>query len=380
MSAADFRRTLSRDDGFDRRQRWLRRLHLDLPLLALVLLTAAYGLVVLYSALDRDGMAFQGQLSRLAVAFVVMLIAAQLDLAMLQRWAPVLYGLGMVMLVLVLLVGVEAKGAQRWLGVPGLPRFQPSELMKLAVPLMVASFLADRPLPPTAKTVVSVLALIAAPALLIGLQPDLGTAILVAAAGFAVLLLSGLFWRWVLLAGLLGLAALPGLWMVMRDYQRQRVLTLLDPESDPLGAGWNIIQSKIAIGSGGLFGKGLFEGTQSHLNFLPESHTDFIIAVLAEELGFLGVLGLLTLYFLLLTRGLYIATQGRDTFARLLAGGLTLTFFTYLFVNVAMVSGLLPVVGVPLPLVSYGGTSALTLLAGFGVLMAVATQPKPLAS
>ena len=380
MSAADFRRTLSRDDGFDRRQRWLRRLHLDLPLLALVLLTAAYGLVVLYSALDRDGMAFQGQLSRLAVAFVVMLIAAQLDLAMLQRWAPVLYGLGMVMLVLVLLVGVEAKGAQRWLGVPGLPRFQPSELMKLAVPLMAASFLADRPLPPTAKTVASVLALIAAPALLIGLQPDLGTAILVAAAGFAVLLLSGLFWRWVLLAGLLGLAALPGLWMVMRDYQRQRVLTLLDPEGDPLGAGWNIIQSKIAIGSGGLFGKGLFEGTQSHLNFLPESHTDFIIAVLAEELGFLGVLGLLTLYFLLLTRGLYIATQGRDTFARLLAGGLTLTFFTYLFVNVAMVSGLLPVVGVPLPLVSYGGTSALTLLAGFGVLMAVATQPKPLAS
>ena len=380
MSAADFRRTLSRDDGFERRQRWLRRLHLDMPLLALVLLTAAYGLVVLYSALDRDGVAFQGQLSRLAVAFVVMLIAAQLDLAMLQRWAPVLYGLGMVMLVLVLLVGVQAKGAQRWLGVPGLPRFQPSELMKLAVPLMVASFLADRPLPPTAKTVALVLALIAAPALLIGLQPDLGTAILVAAAGFAVLLLSGLFWRWVLLAGLLGLAALPGLWMVMRDYQRQRVLTLLDPESDPLGAGWNIIQSKIAIGSGGLFGKGLFEGTQSHLNFLPESHTDFIIAVLAEELGFLGVLGLLTLYFLLLTRGLYIATQGRDTFARLLAGGLTLTFFTYLFVNVAMVSGLLPVVGVPLPLVSYGGTSALTLLAGFGVLMAVATQPKPLAS
>lgn len=380
MSAADFRRTLGREDGFDRRQRWLRRLHVDLPLLALVLLTATFGLVVLYSALDRDWVAFQGQLSRLAVAFIVMLIAAQLDLAMLQRWAPVLYGLGMVMLVLVLLVGVQAKGAQRWLGVPGLPRFQPSELMKLAVPLMVASFLADRPLPPTGKTVASVLALIAAPALLIGLQPDLGTAILVAAAGFAVLLLSGLLWRWVLLAGLLGLAALPGLWMVMRDYQRQRVLTLLDPESDPLGAGWNIIQSKIAIGSGGLFGKGLFEGTQSHLNFLPESHTDFIIAVLAEELGFLGVLGLLTLYFLLLTRGLYIATQGRDTFARLLAGGLTLTFFTYLFVNVAMVSGLLPVVGVPLPLVSYGGTSALTLLAGFGVLMAVATQPKPLAA
>ena len=380
MSAADFRRTLSREDGFDRRQRWLRRLHLDLPLLVLVLLTAAYGLVVLYSALDGDSVAFQGQLSRLAVAFVMMLIVAQLDIAMLQRWAPVLYGLGIVMLVLVLLVGVQAKGAQRWLGVPGLPRFQPSELMKLAVPLRVASSLADRPLPPTGKTVAWVLALIVAPALLIALQPDLGTAILVAAAGFAVLLLSGLFWRWVLLAGLLGLAALPGLWMVMRDYQRQRVLTLLDPESDPLGAGWNIIQSKIAIGSGGLFGKGLFEGTQSHLNFLPESHTDFILAVLAEELGFLGVLGLLTLYFLLLTRGLYIATQGRDTFARLLAGGLTLTFFTYLFVNVAMVSGLAPVVGVPLPLVSYGGTSALTLLAGFGVLMAVATQPKPVAA
>lgn len=380
MSAADFRRTLRPTDRFARRQLWLRRFHLDLPLVALILLTAGYGLLILYSALDRDVVALQGQISRLAVALGVMVVVAQIDLAVLQRWAPVIYGLGMVMLVLVLLVGVQAKGAQRWLAVPGLPRFQPSELMKLAVPLMVAAFLADRPLPPTGKTVLQVLAMIAAPALLIALQPDLGTAILVAAAGFAVVLLAGIPWRWVFFAGFAGLAALPGLWMVMRDYQRQRVLTLIDPESDPLGAGWNIIQSKIAIGSGGLFGKGLFEGTQSHLNFLPESHTDFIIAVLAEELGFLGVLGLLTLYFLLLTRGLYIATQGRDGFSRLLAGGLTLTFFTYLFVNVAMVSGLLPVVGVPLPLVSYGGTSALTLLAGFGVLMAVATQPKPLAA
>jgi rod shape determining protein RodA len=209
---------------------------------------------------------------------------------------------------------------------------------------------------------------------LIGIQPDLGTAILIGASGLLVILLAGISWRYVFGAIGLGLMSAPALWYVMRDYQRQRVLTLLNPESDPLGAGWNIIQSKTAIGSGGLFGKGLFQGTQSHLDFLPESQTDFIIAVLAEELGLVGVLVLLTLYVMLMGRGVFMAVQAQDTFGRLLAGSITFTFFVYVFVNIGMVSGILPVVGVPLPLVSFGGTSILTLFAGFGILMSIHTH------
>jgi rod shape determining protein RodA len=377
MNSRDFvRRMPDASATFERRQALLWRLHLDLPLLVLVLLVCGYGLVVLFSAVDRDVDRFVSQVYRLGAALAVMLVAAQVDPMTLRRWAPLFYGVGVLLLVAVLVAGTSAKGAQRWIDLPGLPRFQPSEMMKLAVPMMTAAFLADHSLPPRPSLVLVALALIALPAVLIAAQPDLGTAILVAGSGCAVVLLSGLPWRWILGAAALATAALPGLWMVMKDYQRQRVLTLFDPESDPLGAGWNIIQSKIAIGSGGVFGKGLFQGTQSHLDFLPESHTDFIIAVLAEELGLLGVLVLLGLYFLIVTRGLYIATQGQDAFARMLAGGLTLTFFTYLFVNIAMVAGLLPVVGVPLPLVSYGGTSALTLMAGFGILMAVRTHQK----
>ena len=257
---------------------------------------------------------------------------------------------------------------------PGLPRFQPSEIMKVAVPLMVAWYFNDRPLPPRFGHLLVALALIAVPAMLVAVQPDLGTAILIIAAGLAVVVLAGLLWRWIGLAGLAAAAALPGLWYVMRDYQRDRVLTLFDPERDPLGSGWNIIQSTTAIGSGGVFGKGLFEGTQSHLDFLPEGQTDFIIAVIAEELGLVGVVVLLLLYLVVIARGLYIATQARHTFGRLAVGGLTLTFFVYVFVNIAMVSGLLPVVGVPLPLVSYGGTSAITLLASFGIVMSIHTH------
>jgi len=271
-------------------------------------------------------------------------------------------------------VGVKVKGSQRWLDLPGLPRFQPAELMKIAVPMMVAWYLNERTLPPSFKHLLYALVIIAAPAALIGIQPDLGTALLVGAAGLSVVLFAGIYWRWIGFSVLAAALAAPGLWLVMKDYQRQRVLTLFDPESDPLGTGWNIIQSKTAIGSGGVFGKGLFQGTQSHLEFLPESQTDFIIAVVGEEVGLVGVSVLLLLYVVIIARGLYIATQAQNTYSRLLAGALTLTFFVYVFVNIAMVSGLLPVVGVPLPLVSYGGTSAITLLASFGIVMSIHTH------
>jgi rod shape determining protein RodA len=313
-------------------------------------------------------------LIRLGLALGAMLVVAQLDPRIFLRWAPWIYLGGIALLVLVLVAGTSVKGASRWLDLPGLPRFQPSEILKLGVPLMVAAYLSDRPLPPTLFNLCVALAIIAVPALLIALQPDLGTAILISAAGMAVVLFSGIHWRWIMLAGVAAIAAAPALWMVMKDYQRSRVLTLFDPERDPLGAGWNIIQSKTAIGSGGLTGKGLFQGTQSHLQFLPESQTDFIIAVFAEELGFVGVSVLLLLYLAVIVRGLYIAMSAPDTFGRLVAGAITLTFFVYVFVNIAMVSGLVPVVGVPLPLVSYGGTSAITLLTGFGILMSIHTH------
>jgi rod shape determining protein RodA len=317
---------------------------------------------------------FGNQLTRMAVAFAAMLFAAQLHPRFYLRWTPAFYVAGLTMLVLVLAVGVSAKGSQRWLEIPGLPRFQPSEIMKLAVPMMVAWYFHDRPLPPRFKDIFVALLIIAAPAACIVLQPDLGTSILVACAGLSVVVLAGLNWKWVGMS-LLGLAlAAPGLWYLLQDYQRQRILTLFDPDSDPLGAGWNIIQSTTAIGSGGIYGKGLFQGTQSHLDFLPESHTDFIIAVIGEELGLVGVLTIMALYLVLVTRGLYIATQAAHTFERLIAGALILTFFVYLFVNISMVCGLLPVVGVPLPLVSYGGTSAITLMVSFGVIMAVRTR------
>jgi rod shape determining protein RodA len=272
-------------------------------------------------------------------------------------------------------VGETAKGAQRWLDLPGLPQFQPSEVMKVLVPMMVAWYLHDRPLPPGPRDLVIAIAIIGLPTALVLVQPDLGTSILVAGAGFAVIVLAGLGWRWMVgAAGALAVAA-PIMWMfVMHDYQRRRVLTLFDPESDPLGAGWNTIQATTAIGSGGIYGKGIFQGTQSHLHFLPEGHTDFIIAVVGEEFGLVGVCSLLLLYAALIARGIHLATQAQHPFQRLLAGALTLTFFVYVFVNVGMVSGLLPVVGVPLPLVSYGGTSAITLLASFGIIMAARSQ------
>jgi len=351
------------------------RLHLDLPLLLGLLAVAGIGLVVLYSASGERIDVVWRQLLRLAIGFGVMVAAAQVPPQTLRRWAPWLYAAGTLLLVAVLAVGATGKGAQRWLDL-GVVRFQPSELMKLALPMVVAWHLAEAPLPPDARRVLATFAAILVPVALIARQPDLGTALVVGAAGFFALFLGGLRWRW--LAGLAAAAAAgaPALWHVMHDYQRARVLTFLNPERDPLGAGYHIIQSKIAIGSGGLFGKGWLHGTQAHLEFLPERATDFIFAVLGEEFGLTGTLALLALYLFLVLRGLHIAARAQDTFGRLVAGALSLTFLVYVVVNTGMVTGLLPVVGLPLPLVSYGGTSLVTVMAGFGILMSVHTHRK----
>ena len=354
--------------------RLMRRLHLDGPLLGGLLLICAFGLVVLYSAVGESNRLLMNQIVRLGVAFVAMFIVAQLPPGFLRRWTPWAYLAGILLLLLVLTKGDIGQGARRWLDL-GI-RFQPSEAMKLAVPMMAAWFLHDRPIPPRFVHIAAIAVMIAVPTLLIARQPDLGTALLIAASGVIVVMLAGMSFR---LITALGLLAIPGalvLWNFMKDYQKQRVLTLLDPDSDPLGAGYNIIQSKIAIGSGGLFGKGWTNGSQAQLEFLPERDTDFIFAVLGEEFGLFGVLTLLALYLFVIGRGLYIAVQAHDTYSRLLAGSISLTFMVYVFVNTAMVSGLVPVVGVPLPLVSFGGTSMVTLMAGFGILMSIHSHRK----
>ncbi len=379
MASQEFLRQLPAGHSFNNRSGMLFKLHLDPILLVLICILSLVGLFVLYSGSGESIVHVKKQAMRFVLAFVVMIVFAQLDPSVYRRWSPWLYLLGLGALVAVLVMGTGAKGAQRWLQLPGLPRFQPSEFMKLAVPMMVAWYLSDRYLPPRFKHILGSLVLIFIPVVLVIKQPDLGTSLLIAASGIFVLLLAGISGK--LVGGFIALVAAlaPVMWLfVMRDYQKQRVLTLLDPEKDPLGAGWNIIQSKTAIGSGGMTGKGWLDGTQSQLDFLPESHTDFIIAVLAEEFGFIGVALLILLYVLIVARGIYIAIKAQDSFCRMLAGSLTLTFFVYVFVNVGMVSGLLPVVGVPLPLVSYGGTSIVTLMAAFGVLMSIHTHKKML--
>lgn len=381
MSQEFVRQIAFEPDHLNRRGGLMSRLHLDPWLLLLLFLIMGLGLVVLHSA-GENGMAIvRSQALRIGVGLLAMLFFAQLDPMLYRRWSPWLYLAGILSLVLVLLFGAGAQGAQRWLALPGLPRFQPSEAMKLGVPLMVSWFLAQMALPPRLLPILLALALTALPGALIIAQPDLGTAVLVIASGLAVLFLAGLSWKLITLMVAAGGASIPVLWLfVMRDYQKERVLTLLNPGSDPLGAGWNITQSKAAIGSGGVHGKGWGEGTQSHLDFLPEGHTDFILAVLAEEFGFVGVTVLLVLYALVVIRSLYIASVAQTSFSRLLSGGLAMIFFMYVVVNVAMVSGLMPVVGVPLPLVSFGGTSIVTLLAGFGIVMAVHTHRRMLES
>jgi len=352
----------------------MRRLHVDGPLLIGLLLICGFGLFVLYSAVGESNRLLTNQVIRLGVAFVAMFIVAQLPPDFLRRWTPWGYLAGLVLLVLVLTKGDVGQGARRWLDI-GI-RFQPSEAMKLAVPMMAAWYLHDRQIPPKLGHLITIAVIIIVPTLLIAKQPDLGTSLLIAASGVIVIVLAGMSFK--LIFGL-GIAAIPGalvLWNFMQDYQKQRVLTLFNPDSDPLGAGYNIIQSKIAIGSGGLFGKGWTNGSQAQLEFLPERDTDFIFAVLGEEFGLLGVLTLLVLYMFVIGRGLYMAVQAQDTFSRLLAGSISLTFMVYVFVNTAMVTGLIPVVGVPLPLVSFGGTSMVTLMAGFGILMSIHSNRK----
>ncbi len=351
-------------------------LHIDWPLFIALLLLAGMGLFVLYSASDQNMAMVQGQGLRILLAFFIMLLLAQIAPYGIQFWSPWLYALGLLLLLAVLVMGEIGKGAQRWLDL-GFVTFQPSEIMKLAVPMMIAWYFAEAPLPANRKRLLVAGLLLIIPTLLVAKQPDLGTSLLIASSGVFVLLLAGLSWRFISSTLFIILASTPIAWnYLLHDYQRQRILTFINPENDPLGSGYHIIQSTIAIGSGGIYGKGWLNGTQSHLDFLPERSTDFIFAVLSEEFGFLGVITLLSLYAFIIGRGLIIASQAQHTFGRLLAGSITITFFVYIFVNIGMVSGILPVVGVPLPLISYGGTSVVTLLAGFGILMSIQTHRK----
>lgn len=351
-----------------------QKLHLDVWLILGILALCALGLVVLYSASGENIQAVSRQGVRMAIAFTMMVMAAQLPPATLLRWAGWFYAFSLLLLILVLVTGQMAMGAQRWLDLGPLS-FQPSELLKLAVPVLLAAYFGHRILPPNLYQVLLAAILVLVPVVLIGKQPDLGTAVIVGVAGFTVLFMAGLSWRLITCIGVLGVAFLPVLWFYfMHSYQRDRVLTFFDPETDPLGAGYHIIQSTIAIGSGGLYGKGWLNGTQSHLEFLPERSTDFIFSVFCEEFGFAGVLVLVTLYLLVIARSLYIAVRAQNTFGKLLAAGLTATFFIYVLINMGMVSGQLPVVGIPLPLISKGGTSIVTIMVAFGLIMSIHTH------
>ncbi len=354
---------------------WQYRLHIDAPLLFALVAVSALGLIVLYSAGGGDIELVERQLVRLGIAYTCMLVVAQFPPRLLQRLTPWLFVTGILFLLAVLVSGETSGGAQRWLNLY-VVRFQPSEMMKLAVPMMVAWYLADTRLPPNRWQLLASATLIAVPMFMIARQPDLGTALLIASSGIFVVFLAGLQWRLLAFFSALVAAAAPLIWHFMRDYQRQRVMTLLNPESDPLGSGYHIIQSKIAIGSGGLFGKGWMNGTQSQLNFLPERSTDFIFAVLGEEFGFFGILLLFAFYTFIVIRGIMISIQAQDTYTRLLAGSVAMTFCVYFIVNTGMVTGVLPVVGLPLPMISYGGTSIVTLMAGFGILMSIQTHRK----
>ncbi len=353
----------------------LERLHIDPILLFLLLCINALGLFILYSASERDTAMVMRQVISFGLAYTLMFLIAQIPPKVYQGFAPWFYSIGVILLVLVALVGQVRLGARRWLSFPGVGSVQPSEFLKLGVPMMIAWFLSKQLLPPKFSSVLTTVALIALPALLIARQPDLGTALLVSAAGIFVLFLAGLHWWMIGVLSMLIAAFLPVAWFyLLHDFQKQRIITVFNPEADALGTGWNIIQSKTAIGSGGLLGKGYLQGSQSHLHFLPEGHTDFIIAAYSEENGLFGIALLLLLYTLVIMRALVIAYQVPDNFSRLLAGAIALSFFVYVFVNAGMVSGILPVVGVPLPFVSYGGTAVITLMAGFGILMSIRTH------
>jgi rod shape determining protein RodA len=353
----------------------LRKLHIDIPLFIGLVLIALLSFIILYSAGGQDMNVLVRQAARVGLAFGLMTALAHVDPYQFKRYSAILFSFGILLLIAVLVMGHFGKGAQRWLDL-GFFRFQPSEMIKITTPMMVAWYLAEYSLPPKPKQLLIASLLIIVPTLLIAKQPDLGTALLVASSGAAVLFFAGLSWRFILAISAVLAGLTPILWHFMRPYQRDRVITFLNPEADPLGRGYHIIQSKIAIGSGGIYGKGWLGSTQSELDFLPESSTDFIFAVFAEEFGLFGCVGLLFLYLTIISRCMYIASQAQDTYSRLLASSLAFTFFVYVFVNIGMVIGVLPVVGVPLPLISYGGTSIVTLLAGFGILMSIHTHKK----
>jgi rod shape determining protein RodA len=354
----------------------LLALHLDGPLFVALCLVSAVGSIVLFSASGRSIPMLEAHLLRFALGLVAMIMLAQIPPRLIRTIAPWAYVIGLLLLFIVMFVGDVSMGAQRWLDL-GVVRFQPSEIMKLAVPLACAWFLHERPLPPSMLSLAIVGIAIGVPTLLIAEQPDLGTALLVAAAGGMVILLAGLQLRYILsVVGLLVPVGFVAWRFLLHDYQRQRVLTFLDPQSDPLGSGYHIIQSQIAIGSGGVFGKGYLNGSQAQLEFLPERSTDFIFAVVGEEWGLIGLVTVICLFMFVIGRALYLAATAQDTFARLAAGSLALTFCVYVFVNTGMVTGLLPVVGVPLPFISYGGTAMVTLMAGFGILMSLCAKRK----
>ncbi|NOV31201.1 rod shape-determining protein RodA [Methylomonas sp. EFPC1] len=353
----------------------LRKLHIDIPLFIGLLLICATSFVILYSAGGQEVPLLIRHATRMGFAILLMIVLAHVNPRRFQSFSVALFSICVLLLLAVAVMGQISMGAQRWLDL-GFFRFQPSEFTKISAPMMVAWYLSERALPPKPKHVLGAATLLIVPVLLIAKQPDLGTSLLVASSGAAVLFFAGLSW-WFMLGIVALLASLtPVLWHFMRDYQRNRVLTFMNPEADPMGAGYHIIQSKIAIGSGGINGKGWLGSSQAELDFLPESSTDFIFAVFAEEFGLFGCVGLLVLYLLVISRCFYIAVQAQDTYSRLLAGSLAFTFFVYVFVNIGMVIGVLPVVGVPLPLISYGGTSMVTLMAGFGILMSIHTHRK----
>ncbi|EXC96039.1 rod shape-determining protein RodA [Acinetobacter baumannii 1051830] len=354
--------------------RW-QQLHIDPWLCLFLFLNALLGLTVLYSASAQDVGLVSKQAMSFGIGFLVMISLAQIPPKVYQAFSPYFYLFGLFSLIGVMVFGEVRMGAQRWIDIPGFGSVQPSEFMKIGMPMMVAWFLARKPLPPSFSQVILSLMLIGVPFLLIAEQPYLGTSLLVLASGIFVLFLSGLSWRMIGAAAACAAIVIPIAWeFLLHDYQRQRVLTLLDPEADALGTGWNIIQSKTAIGSGGFSGKGFLEGTQSHLHFLPEGHTDFIIAAYSEEFGLIGVLILVILYSAIIFRTFQIGLQSFHNYGRLVAGAFGLSFFVYVFVNAGMVSGILPVVGVPLPFMSYGGTAIITLMATFGLVMSIHTH------
>ncbi|EYD67020.1 rod shape-determining protein RodA [Acinetobacter baumannii 25493_10] len=354
--------------------RW-QQLHIDPWLCLFLFLNALLGLTVLYSASAQDVGLVSKQAMSFWIGFLVMISLAQIPPKVYQAFSPYFYLFGLFSLIGVMVFGEVRMGAQRWIDIPGFGSVQPSEFMKIGMPMMVAWFLARKPLPPSFSQVILSLMLIGVPFLLIAEQPDLGTSLLVLASGIFVLFLSGLSWRMIGAAAACAAIVIPIAWeFLLHDYQRQRVLTLLDPEADALGTGWNIIQSKTAIGSGGFSGKGFLEGTQSHLHFLPEGHTDFIIAAYSEEFGLIGVLILVILYSAIIFRTFQIGLQSFHNYGRLVAGAVGLSFFFFVFLNAGMVSGILPVVGVPLPFMSYGGTAIITLMATFGLVMSIHTH------